>query len=347
MNKNKTDNIPGESEAFPLRGNGKGALIKVGIIGGAGYTAGELIRILLNHPEAEIAFVQSSSNATNLVSDVHTDLLGDTALQFVAEPDFNAVDVVFFCMGHGKSKEFLQKNTLPEKVKIIDLSHDFRLKKEGNTFVYGLPELNREAIKKAGKIANPGCFATGIQLAILPLAAAGLIKDELHINAITGSTGAGQAPSSTSHFSWRNNNLSVYKAFEHQHLGEIGESLKQLQADFDHDINFIPVRGNHTRGIFASVYTRFDGNLEDAHKLYENYYATHPFVVVSNSNPDLKQVVNTNKAIVYLEKHGNKLMILSVTDNLLKGASGQAVQNMNLIFGLEETMGLKLKAGVF
>lgn len=322
-------------------------MIKVGIIGGAGYTAGELIRILLNHPQAEIAFVQSSSNAGNRISDVHTDLLGDTDIQFVAEPDFTAVDVVFFCMGHGKSKEFLQKNTLPEKVKIIDLSHDFRLKKEGNTFVYGLPELNREAIKKAGKIANPGCFATGIQLAILPLAAVGLIKDELHINAITGSTGAGQAPSSTSHFSWRNNNLSVYKAFEHQHLGEIGESLKQLQGDFNHDINFIPVRGNHPRGIFASVYTRFDGSLEEAQKLYRDYYASHPFVVVSNSNPDLKQVVNTNKAIVYLEKHGNKLMILSVTDNLLKGASGQAVQNMNLIFGLDETMGLKLKAGVF
>jgi N-acetyl-gamma-glutamyl-phosphate reductase len=322
-------------------------MINVGIIGGAGYTAGELIRILLNHPEAAISFVQSSSNAGNLISEVHTDLLGDSDIQFVAEPDFTTVDVVFFCMGHGKSKEYLQKNTLPEGVKIIDLSHDFRLKKEGNSFVYGLPELNREAIKKANKIANPGCFATGIQLAILPLAAAGLIKDELHVNAITGSTGAGQAPSATSHFSWRNNNLSVYKAFEHQHLGEIGESIKQLQPDFNFDINFIPVRGNHTRGIFASVYTKFDGSLEDAVKIFEDYYASHPFVVVSKTNPDLKQVVNTNKAIVYLEKHGNKLMILSVTDNLLKGASGQAVQNMNLIYGLEETTGLKLKAGVF
>ena len=322
-------------------------MINVGIIGGAGYTAGELIRILINHPEAAISFVQSSSNAGNLISEVHTDLEGDTDMQFVAEPDFTSVDVVFFCMGHGKSKEYLQKNTLPENVKIIDLSHDFRLKKEGNTFVYGLPELNREAIKKANKIANPGCFATGIQLAILPLAAAGLVKDELHVNAITGSTGAGQSPSATSHFSWRNNNLSVYKAFEHQHLGEIGESLKQLQSDFNFDINFIPVRGNHTRGIFASVYTKFDGSLIDAIKIYEDYYASHPFVVVSKTNPDLKQVVNTNKAIVYLEKHGNKLMILSVSDNLLKGASGQAVQNMNLIFGLQETTGLKLKAGVF
>lgn len=346
MNKHKLVDYPTGSEVFPLRGNGKGA-VKVGIIGGAGYTAGELIRILLNHPQANIAFVQSTSNAGNLVSDVHTDLLGDTNIKFVAEPDFSKVDVVFFCMGHGKSKEFLQKNILPENLKIIDLSHDFRLKKEGNTFVYGLPELNREIIRKSNKIANPGCFATGIQLAILPLAAAGLIKDELHINAITGSTGAGQAPGSTSHFSWRNSNLSVYKAFEHQHLGEIEESLKQLQPDLNHDINFIPVRGNHTRGIFTSVYTKFDGSIEDARKLYQDYYESHPFVFVSQTNPDLKQVVNTNKAILYLEKHGNKLMILSVIDNLLKGASGQAVQNMNLIFGLEETAGLNLKAVAF
>ncbi len=322
-------------------------MIKVGIIGGAGYTAGELIRILLNHPQAEIAFVQSSSNAGNLLSDVHTDLLGDTDITFISEPDFSSVDVVFFCMGHGKSKEFLQKNTLPEQVKIIDLSHDFRIKREGNYFVYGLPEMNRELICKSAKIANPGCFATGIQLAVLPLAAAGLISDELHVNAITGSTGAGQAPSATSHFSWRNNNLSVYKAFEHQHLGEIGQSFKQLQPDFIYDINFIPVRGNHTRGIFASVYTKFDGSLEEAVKLYQDYYESHPFVFVSKTNPDLKQVVNTNKAIVYLEKHGNKLMILSVIDNLLKGASGQAVQNMNLIFGLEETIGLNLKGVAF
>jgi N-acetyl-gamma-glutamyl-phosphate reductase, common form len=322
-------------------------MIKVGIIGGAGYTAGELIRILLNHPQAEITFVQSTSNTGNLLSDVHTDLLGDTDIRFCDEADFAAIDVAFFCMGHGKSKEFLSKNSLPETVKIIDLSHDFRLKREGNDFVYGLPELNRELIKKSTKIANPGCFATGIQLAVLPLAAAGLLQDEIHINAITGSTGAGQAPSETSHFSWRNGNLSVYKAFEHQHLGEIGQSFKQLQPDFAHAINFIPVRGNHTRGILASVYTKFDGSLEEATKLYQDYYASHPFVQVSAKNPDLKQVVNTNKAIVYLEKHGNKLMILSVTDNLLKGASGQAVQNMNLIFGLEETTGLNLKAVAF
>jgi len=322
-------------------------MIKVGIIGGAGYTAGELIRILLNHPQAELTFVQSSSNSGNLLSDAHTDLLGDTDIRFVSEPDLSQVDVIFFCMGHGKSKEFLLKNVVPANVKIIDLSHDFRLKREGNDFVYGLPELDRETIKKSDKIANPGCFATAIQLAVLPLAAAGLIKNELHVNAITGSTGAGQAPSATSHFSWRNNNLSVYKAFEHQHLGEIGQSFKQLQNDFNYDINFIPVRGNHTRGIFASVYTQFDGSLEEAIKLYQDFYASHPFTFVSLTNPDLKQVVNTNKAIVYLEKHGNKLMILSVIDNLLKGASGQAVQNMNLIFGLPETTGLNLKSVAF
>jgi len=322
-------------------------MIKVGIIGGAGYTAGELIRILLNHPQAEIAFIQSSSNAGNLISDVHTDLLGDTDLQFILQPDFSKVDVVFLCMGHGKSKEFLHKHSLPESLKIIDLSHDFRLKKEGNTFVYGLPELNRELIRTSTRIANPGCFATGIQLAILPLATAGLIKDELHVNAITGSTGGGQEPSPTSHFSWRNNNLSVYKAFEHQHLGEIAESLQQLQPDLNHVINFIPVRGNYTRGIFTSVYTKFDGTIEEAQKLYKDYYKSHPFVFVSQTNPDLKQVVNTNKAIVYLEKHSDKLMIISVIDNLLKGASGQAVQNMNLIFGLEETAGLNLKAVAF
>ena len=322
-------------------------MIKVGIIGGAGYTAGELIRILLNHPQAEITFVQSSSNAGNLLSDVHTDLLGDTEIKFVTESDFALADVVFFCMGHGKSKEFLQKHTLPGHVKIIDLSHDFRLEREGNDFVYGLPELNRKLIRRSNKIANPGCFATGIQLAILPLAAAGLIRDELHVNGITGSTGAGQSPGSTTHFSWRNGNVSVYKAFEHQHLGEIAQSLKQLQPDFNSDINFIPVRGNHTRGIFVSVYTRFDGSLEEALNIYTKYYESHPFVFVSTVNPDLKQVVNTNKAIVYLEKHGNKLMILSVTDNLIKGASGQAIQNMNLMFGLEETAGLHLKAVAF
>ncbi|WP_299577947.1 N-acetyl-gamma-glutamyl-phosphate reductase [uncultured Sunxiuqinia sp.] len=318
-------------------------MIQVGIIGGAGYTAGELIRILLNHPQAEIAFVQSSSNGGNPVTNVHRDLLGETDLQFVAEPDFGKVDVIFLCMGHGKSKAFVEANSLPESLKVIDLSHDYRLKAAGNEFVYGLPEINREAIRTAQYIANPGCFATGIQLAVLPLAAAGLVKNEIHVHAITGSTGAGQAPSATSHFSWRNSNVSVYKAFQHQHLGEIGQSFKQLQDSFDFDINFVPVRGNHTRGIFASVYTDFDGSLEEAVQLYETYYATHPFVFVTSENPDVKQVVNTNKAVLHLEKHGRKLLILSVTDNLLKGASGQAVQNMNLQFGLDEKAGLNLK----
>ena len=317
--------------------------IKVGIIGGAGYTAGELIRILLNHPQAELAFIQSSSNAGNPIYEVHRDLLGDTDLAFVAEPDFSLSDVLFLCMGHGKSKEFVTANDIPSNVKIIDLSHDYRLKAEGNDFVYGLPELNRETIRQSGHIANPGCFATGIQLTMLPLAAAGLLTDEMHVHAITGSTGAGQAPSPTSHFSWRSSNVSVYKAFQHQHLGEITQSVKQLQPGYDKAINFIPVRGNHTRGIFASMYTEFSGTLDEAVSLYESYYAEHPFVFVTKENPDVKQVVNTNKAILHLEKHGSKLMILSVTDNLLKGASGQAVQNMNLQFGLDEKTGLNLK----
>jgi len=318
-------------------------MIKAGIIGGAGYTAGELIRILLNHPQAELAFVQSSSNAGNPIYEVHRDLLGDTELVFVADPDYTACDVIFLCMGHGKSKAFIETNDIPVTVKIIDLSQDYRLTAEGNNFVYGLPELNREAIRSAERIANPGCFATGIQLTILPLAAAGLLSDEVHVHAITGSTGAGQAPTRTSHFSWRSNNVSVYKAFEHQHLGEITQSVKQLQRSFDQAINFIPVRGNHSRGIFVSTYTTYSGTEETAVKLYDDYYAEHPFVFVTSENPDLKQVVNTNKAILHLEKHGNKLMILSVSDNLLKGASGQAVQNMNLMFGLEEKAGLNLK----
>lgn len=318
-------------------------MIQVGIIGGAGYTAGELIRILRYHPEVEIAWVQSSSHAGNPVSEVHRDLIGETELKFVGDSDFSKADVIFLCMGHGKSKGFVEGADGLGKVKIIDLSHDYRLKAEGNKFVYGLPEINREAIRSANYIANPGCFATGIQLAVLPLAAADLLKNEVHVHAITGSTGAGQAPSSTSHFSWRSGNMSVYKAFEHQHLGEIVQSFKQLQPSFDKAVNFIPVRGNHTRGIFASVYTDYEGTAEDAVKLYEDYYAGHPFVFVTNENPDVKQVVNTNKAVLHLEKHGDKLLILSVTDNLLKGASGQAVQNMNLMFGLDEKAGLNLK----
>jgi N-acetyl-gamma-glutamyl-phosphate reductase len=320
--------------------------IRVGIIGGAGYTAGELIRILLNHPHVELKYIQSSSNNGRPLWSVHNDLIGDTDLLF-GNINIEDTDVIFICSGHGKSIEFVSQNKIPGRVKIIDFSHDFRLKCEGNDFIYGLPELNRDLIKKAIRIANPGCFATGIELALLPLANAGLLKDEIHVTAITGSTGAGQEPTKMTHFSWRDSNLSVYKAFEHQHLGEIVQSLTQAQPGFDKAINFIPVRGNHTRGIFTTVYTKYDGTTEEATKLYKDFYAPHPFVHLSATNPDLKQVVNTNKALIYHENHADKLMIISCIDNLLKGASGQAVQNMNLMFGLDERSGLNLKAEVF
>lgn len=321
--------------------------IKAGIVGGAGYTGGEMLRILVNHPSVDIKFVHSNSNAGNLISDVHTDLLGDTDLRFtdVLSPD---IDVLFLCVGHGDAKKFLDANEIAAGIKIIDLSQDFRLRANGGSkWVYGLPELNRERIKNASYIANPGCFATCIQLGLLPLAAKGLLKAEVHINATTGSTGAGQSLSSTSHFSWRNNNLSVYKAFEHQHLNEIGESLKQLDPVFDQVINFIPQRGDFTRGILAAMYLESDLTAEEAQRIYEDYYAEHIFTHVSRKNIDLKQVVNTNKALIHVEKHGSKLFIVSITDNLLKGASGQAVQNMNLIFGLPEAEGLRLKAQAF
>jgi len=320
-------------------------MIKVGIIGGAGYTAGELVRILLHHPKAHIAFIQSTSQAGLPISDIHTDLVGDTALTFVSGTDYS-VDVLFLCMGHGRSLEFV--NAIPQsyKGKLIDLSHDFRLKNKAAGFIYGLPELNKNAISKADKIANPGCFATAIQLALLPLAKANQLA-EIHVHAITGSTGAGQAASETTHFSWRNNNTSVYKAFEHQHLNEIGESLVQLQNDYSDAINFIPIRGNHPRGILASIYLDSTLTEQEALKLYQNYYADQPFTIVINKNPDLKQVTNTNKALVYIRKHGTKLHIISVIDNLLKGASGQAVQNMNLLFGLDEAEGLLLKSVAF
>lgn len=321
--------------------------IKVGIVGAAGYTAGELLRILLNHSKVDIVFAQSTSNARNPVSEVHEDLLGDTDMLFSDDVDLEAVDVVFLCQGHGKSKTWMQQNKLPEKLKVIDLSTDFRIQNNHHGFVYGLPELNRNAICNARFIANPGCFATGIQLALLPLAASGLLQSEVHVQAITGSTGAGQKATETTHFSWRNNNLSAYKIFEHQHQAEILQSLCELQPGFKFGFNFIPVRGNHTRGIFVSAYTDFEGSLADANQLFGNYYANHPFVFVSEINPSLKQVVNTNKAIVYLEKHGNKLVIITCTDNLLKGASGQAVQNMNLMFGLDEKEGLNLKGVAF
>ncbi len=325
-------------------------MIKAGIVGGAGYTGGELLRILVNHPNVDIAFVHSNSNAGNLISDVHTDLLGDTDLKFTNEL-FQNIDVLFLCVGHGDARKFLEANKFDDRIKIIDLSQDFRLKQKSTIddrkFTYGLPELNKEKIKSATNIANPGCFATCLQLGLLPLAKAGLLKSEVHISATTGSTGAGQKPGPTSHFSWRNNNLSVYKAFEHQHLNEIGESITQLQSNFVDSINFIPYRGAFPRGIIASIYTDCDLSLAEAQKLYQDFYADAPFTHLSKANIDLKQVVNTNKCLIHLEKHGNKLLILSITDNLLKGASGQAVQNMNLIFGLEETSGLKLKASFF
>ncbi|OWK69523.1 N-acetyl-gamma-glutamyl-phosphate reductase [Pedobacter sp. AJM] len=331
--------------------------IKAGIIGGAGYTGGEMLRILVNHPNVEIAFVNSTSNAGNLVSDVHTDLIGDTDLKFVSDIPQD-IDVLFLCVGHGDAKKFLAANPIKESIKIIDLSQDFRLTANAifsnpdsglptKDFTYGLPELNREAIKSAKNIANPGCFATCIQLGLLPLAAKGLINSEVHINATTGSTGAGQGLNATSHFSWRNNNLSIYKAFEHQHLNEIGESLLQLQPSLTDLLSFIPQRGAFTRGILASMYLESDLTLEEAQSIFEEYYSSHPFTHVSRRNIDLKQVVNTNKALVHVEKHGDKLFIISIIDNLLKGASGQAVQNMNLMFGLEETAGLKLKAAYF
>lgn len=322
-------------------------MIKVGIIGGAGYTAGELIRILLNHPKVELIFVNSTSNADNKLTDVHGGLLGETEMKFTDQLPYEKIDVLFFCTAHGDTKKFLEANQVPSYLKIIDLSTDYRHKAEGNDFTYGLPELNKNEIKKANHIANPGCFATAIQLGLLPLAAKGLLNSEIHINAITGSTGAGVKPSATSHFSWRENNISVYKAFEHQHLTEIKQSLVQLQDNFDKEINFIPVRGNFTRGIFVSTYLNYNGTIEDVEKIYKEYYKDSPFVILSDKNIDLKQVVNTNKCTLHLEKHGNKLLILSCIDNLIKGASGQAVHNMNLLFGLEETEGLKLKASAF
>ncbi|WP_341226328.1 N-acetyl-gamma-glutamyl-phosphate reductase [uncultured Arcticibacterium sp.] len=315
--------------------------IKVGIIGGAGYTGGELLRILINHPNVEIKFINSVSQEGKLASDTHKDLFGETDLRFSNEKNFSLVDVIFLCSGHGQSEKFLKENEVPVSVKIIDLSTDFRDESEG--FTYGLPELQKEKIEASHKIANPGCFATSIQLAVLPLAKAGLLTDDIHVSAVTGSTGAGQSPSATGHFSWRNNNISVYKAFTHQHLKEITQSLKSLQSSFDTAINFIPYRGNFTRGIMANVYTSFNGTLEEATDLFTSFYKDAPFVHISESTIDLKMVVNTNKCILQLQKHDDKLLVTSIIDNLTKGASGQAVQNMNLIFGLEETTGLHLK----
>jgi N-acetyl-gamma-glutamyl-phosphate reductase len=319
---------------------------KVGIIGGAGYTAGELLRLLLHHPAVDIAFVHSESQAGKALWEVHGDLLGETDLFFTNEinPD---IDALFSCAGHGKTKPFLQAHSFGPELKIIDLSRDFRLLSPEHDFVYGLPELNREAIRQTRHLANPGCFATCIQLALLPLAQAGELKDEVHVHAITGSTGAGQKPLATTHFSWRNNNLSIYKAFSHQHLDEIRQSLGQLQPGFAHAVNFLPLRGDFSRGIYASAYLHSELSESEAIGLFEAYYADHPFTHVSPVNPHLKQVVNTNKALVHVEKHGDKLLIISMIDNLLKGASGQAVQNFNLMSGIEETTGLHLKAMAF
>lgn len=325
--------------------------IRIGIAGGAGYTGGELIRILLNHPNAEIIFVRSKSNARNLLSDVHTDMLGETEMKFSVSLS-DKIDALFLCMGHGESVKFLSENIINEKIKIIDLSQDFRLLASrqspvARNFVYGLPELNRNEIKKANNIANPGCFATAIQLALLPLAGKKLLNDEIHVSAVTGSSGAGQSLSDTNHFTWRNNNISIYKPFTHQHLAEMRQSIMRLQKNFSSAINFIPYRGNFTRGILAAVYVNSKLSLEEAKKIYRDYYQPHPFVNISEKNPAVKQVVNTNKCILYLEKQGDKLIIQSVIDNLTKGASGQAVQNMNLIFGIDETTGLKLKPSAF
>jgi N-acetyl-gamma-glutamyl-phosphate reductase len=324
--------------------------IKAGIIGGAGYTGGEMLRILVNHPNVDIAFVNSKSNAGNYIYEVHTDLFGDTDLKFSGDLSHD-IDVLFLCVGHGDAKKFLAENDIPDNIKIIDLSQDFRLsqnaKINNKSFVYGLPELQREAIKSAQNIANPGCFATCLQLGLLPLAASNNLNSEVHITATTGSTGAGQSPSATTHFTWRNDNLSIYKAFDHQHLGEIGQSLNQLQPDFGQTLNFVPYRGDYTRGIIASIYLDTELSDNEAFKLYEDYYAGHPFTHVTKRNIDLKQIVNTNKCFIQIQKHGKKLLITSVIDNLTKGASGQAVQNMNLLFDFDETTGLKLKATGF
>ncbi len=318
-------------------------MIRVGIIGGAGYTAGELIRLLINHPDVEIVFVNSSSNAGNKVCDVHSGLYGETGLTFTDQTPFDQIDLLFFCTAHGDTRKFMESHTLPEELRLIDLSTDYRMESPEHEFVYGLPELNRRRIVRAKRIANPGCFATAIQLALLPLAKNLLLNSDVHVNAITGSTGAGQKPSATSHFSWRNDNISIYKPFTHQHLAEIGQSLSQLQNSFSSNINFIPVRGNFARGIFVTAYLDCPVEISEIIKLYEEYYDDHSFTHVVNQNLDLKQVVGTNKCLLHLEKHGNKLLITSIIDNLLKGASGQAVHNMNLLFGLEEKVGLHLK----
>lgn len=325
-------------------------MIQIGIIGGAGYTAGELIRLLLQHSKASINFVYSTSNAGNKISHIHQDLIGSTNLKFINTINPN-VDVLFLCLGHGNSRKFLETYTFSEDTKIIDLGNDFRLKKDNHfhkkQFIYGLPELHKEAIQKATYIANPGCFATAIQLAILPLAKSNLLKEDIHVNAVTGATGAGTSLSKTTHFTWRDNNFSYYKPFTHQHLGEINQTLNSCQKQFNSEVIFMPNRGDFSRGIFATAYTKFEGTIEEANTLFTTFYKNAAFTFISEENIHLKQVVNTNKCLIHLHKHQNKLLITSTIDNLLKGASGQAIQNMNLMFGLQENEGLQLKANYF
>ena len=323
---------------------------KVGIVGGAGYTAGELIRLLVNHSKVELDFVYSTSNAGNYIYQVHQDLVGTLDLKFTSEIN-SEVDVLFLCLGHGNSTTFFENNSFSKNTKIIDLSNDFRLNNDmvfqGKEFIYGLPELQKKKVQSAKNIANPGCFATAIQLGLLPLAKAGLLNNTIHVNATTGATGAGVSPGATTHFAWRDNNFSVYKVFTHQHLGEIGESLEELQSDFSEEILFIPNRGNFSRGIFVSTYLKFDKSIEKAFELFEDFYAETPFTHVSQTPIHLKQVVNTNNCFIHLMKHKNTLLITSVIDNLLKGASGQAIENMNLMLGFNQTEGLKLKSTSF
>src|SRR5574344_503340 len=322
-------------------------MIKIGILGGAGYTAGELIRLLLNHPEAKIEFINSESNAGNLITDVHEGLYGETNLIFTSETPFEEVDVVFFCFGHGKSEAFLKEHTIPERVKIIDLAQDFRIAAKGNDFIYGLPEINRDKIGKAQHVANPGCFATCIQVGLLPAAAMHLINKDVSVNAITGSTGAGQKPGATTHFSWRNNNLSIYKPFQHQHVPEIKQSIRQLQGELNAEIDFLPYRGDFARGIFATEVIRTEADIDTSIGGDKDLYKDAKFTHNVDKAIDIKQVVHINKALVHCEKYGDKLLVTSCIDNLLKGAVGQAVQNMNIMFGFEETTGLQLKASAF
>ena len=322
-------------------------MTRAGILGAAGFTGGELIRLLLNHPEVEIVFANSESNAGNPVSDVHEGLVGDTDLRFTDTMPFDQVDVVFLCFGHGKSEAFLKEHAIPEQVRIIHLAQDFRLASPSHDFVYGLPELNKERIAKARHIANPGCFATCIQLGLLPAARMGILQDDIAVNAITGSTGAGQKPTATTHFSWRSSNMSIYKPFQHQHVPEIRQSLLQEQGSLEASIDFIPYRGDFTRGIFATEVVKTDADINDIVAAYKAYYADAPFTHYVERPIDLKQVVNTNKALVHCEKYGNKLLVTSCIDNLLKGAVGQAVQNMNIMFGIDETAGLRLKPSAF